>query len=98
MTVLKEELHRNRKSALKDQKQEVVREALYDAAIDIFAKNGFDETTVEEVTQAAGVSRRTFFRYFDSKDDLLADAWVNYTEALPEAVAACPAAVQPEQT
>jgi len=97
MTVLKEELHRNMKSALKDQKQEVVREALYDAAIDIFAKNGFDETTVEEVTQAAGVSRRTFFRYFDSKDDLLAYAMVNYTKALAEAVAACPAGYTPVQ-
>jgi AcrR family transcriptional regulator len=83
------------KSALKDQKQEVVREALYDAAINIFAKNGFEETTVEEVTQAAGVSRRTFFRYFDSKDDLLAYAMVNYTKALAEAVEACPAGYTP---
>ena len=95
MQVLKKELHQNMKSALKDQKQEVVREALYDAAIDIFAKNGFDETTVEEVTQAAGVSRRTFFRYFDSKDDLLAYAMVNYTKALAEAVAGCPAGYTP---
>lgn len=97
MAVSKEALHRRMKDALKDQKQEVVREALYDAAINIFASNGFDETTVEEVAQAAGVSRRTFFRYFDSKDDLLAYAVVNYTKALAGALDACPAGYTPLQ-
>ena len=84
-------------NGLRQQKQDVVREALYDAAIDLFASNGFDETTVEEVAREAGVSRRTFFRYFESKDDLLAYSVVTYANVLAEAVQACPATDSPFQ-
>ncbi|PYX84347.1 MAG: hypothetical protein DMG68_21055 [Acidobacteria bacterium] len=80
---------------LRNQKLAVVREALYDSAIELFARNGFDETTVEAVAEAAGVSRRTFFRYFDSKDDLLAHAIVSYTRTLVDAVEAAPPGASP---
>lgn len=76
---------------LQQKKQAVVREALYDAAIDLFAEKGFDETTVEEVAQAAGVSRRTFFRYFASKDDLLAHSVIDYVRVLVKGVESCSA-------
>ena len=65
-------------------KQQLVRDAIYDAAIELFAVKGFDETTVEEVAQAAGVSRRSFFRYFASKDDLLAQNVVISDLYLPQ--------------
>jgi AcrR family transcriptional regulator len=81
--------------SLQARKQELVRNAIYDAAIEIFSTKGFDETTVEEVAQAAGVSRRSFFRYFASKDDLLALSVVNYGQGLVSAVAACPASLGP---
>lgn len=78
------------KPGLREQKQEVVRDALYGAAIELFARKGFDETTVEELAQAAGVSRSTFFRHFESKDDLLSYPMLSYAAVLTEAVRMCP--------
>lgn len=46
-----------------------VRRALTTAAVELFATQGYDETTVDDITAAAGVARRTFFRYFRSKED-----------------------------
>jgi len=42
-----------------------------DAGINLFIKQGYEATTLDEIAAAAGISRRTFFYYFDSKDDIL---------------------------
>lgn len=81
--------------SLQSRKRQLVRDAIYDAAIELFAKNGFDETTVEEVAEAAGISRRSFFRYFESKDDLLALNTVNCGEVLCQTVKSSPAVMAP---
>ncbi|WP_241249659.1 mycofactocin system transcriptional regulator [Rhodococcus sp. X156] len=39
-------------------------------ALPLFARNGFDETSVDEIAEAAHISRRTLFRYFASKNDI----------------------------
>jgi mycofactocin system transcriptional regulator len=39
-------------------------------ALELFAKRGFEATTVDDIAAAAGIGRRTFFRYFPSKNDL----------------------------
>jgi mycofactocin system transcriptional regulator len=40
-------------------------------ALGLFERNGFDETTVEDIADAVGISRRTLFRYFESKRDIV---------------------------
>lgn len=42
-----------------------------DAGVCLFIEKGFEGATVEEIAAASGISRRTFFHYFDSKDDIL---------------------------
>lgn len=59
--------------SLKARKQQVVRDALTTAAMQLFLARGFEAVTVEEIALAAGVSRRTFFRYYDSKEDVMAE-------------------------
>jgi len=59
--------------SLKARKQQVVREALSAAAEELFLARGFEQVTVEEIAQAAGVSRRTFFRYFESKESVMVE-------------------------
>src|SRR6266511_4300118 len=46
-----------------------VRQALTSAAVELFLAKGYEETTVDEIAEAAGVARRTFFRYFRTKED-----------------------------
>ena len=71
-------------------KQRVVHDVIWNAAIDLFAEKGFDEITVDDIVAAAGVSQRTFFRYFASKNDLMGRNMLTYGEALKEAIKASP--------
>jgi AcrR family transcriptional regulator len=47
------------------------RHALRTAALELFAAKGYDDTTTEEIADRAGVSARTFFRYFPTKESVL---------------------------
>ena len=61
------------------------------AALELFAANGYEETTVEEVAAAAGISRRTLFRYFPTKADLVWGDFDDELERLADHLAAAPA-------
>ncbi|TQF73468.1 TetR family transcriptional regulator [Rhodococcus spelaei] len=72
--------------------REAVRARIADAALVLFDENGFDETTVDDIAAAVGISGRSFFRYFPSKEDavigdlVIAGAQLrdNVAERLPE--------------
>jgi AcrR family transcriptional regulator len=71
-------------------KQQLVEDTIWNAAIDLFGKKGFDKTTVDDIAAAAGVSQRTFFRYFSSKSDLMGQGVLTYGERLRAAIKASP--------
>lgn len=62
-------------------------------ALRLFSEQGFDETPIEQIAATAGVSRRTFFRYFGSKADVLWGEFDAEVAAITEALAAVPADV-----
>jgi AcrR family transcriptional regulator len=76
--------------SLQERKQELVRRELADAAWRLFARKGYEATTVAEIAEAAGVSRRTFFRYHASKEDVLIETSDELAEDMLAAVAARP--------
>lgn len=80
---------------LREKKQELVRAALRDAALDLFLERGFEAVRVEEITDRAGVSRRTFFRYFASKDDLMAQGVDEFREVVRRVAEGSPRNARP---
>ena len=59
---------------LRQRKQQETRERLKRAAIALFLERGFEATTIDDIATAADMSRRSFFHYFASKEDVVA-AW-----------------------
>nr|WP_296765953.1 mycofactocin system transcriptional regulator [Rhodococcus sp. (in: high G+C Gram-positive bacteria)] len=70
---------RKKPSSRVGRRPSTTRGEISDLGIELFAKNGFDETSVDEIAEAAGIARRTFFRYFPSKN---AVPWGDFDEQL----------------
>lgn len=92
---LRREMPVRGRPTLNERRAEFVRDAIWTAAVELFTEKGFDETTVEDIVEAAGTSRRTFFRHFESKRDLIAQPVVSYGDSLTAAIEASPAAATP---
>ena len=76
--------------SLQERKQELVRAELFNAAWQLFGERGYEATTVAQIAAAAGVSRRTFFRYYASKEDVLVETSDELAEAMLAAMAERP--------
>jgi AcrR family transcriptional regulator len=71
------------------------RELITDAALRLFAERGFDGVTIDEIADAAEVSRRTFFRYFARKEDVIVDWKQQMADELRTALAERPKRERP---
>jgi AcrR family transcriptional regulator len=76
--------------SLRERKKQETRATILKEARALFASGGFDGTTLDDICVAASVSRRTFFRYFPSKEALVfpnrqirLDAFANFIKARP---------------
>jgi AcrR family transcriptional regulator len=71
------------------------RERLVLAAVDLFADQGYDATTVAQIADRAGVTKSTFFRYFPDKRELLVAGQETLSLLLSEGIAAAPEGASP---
>lgn len=79
----------------RERNKQRTREALIEAAVELFADKGYEHTAVREITDAADVSERTFFRYFASKEDLVLSFIRDEAHQFAVALAARPPAEEP---
>jgi AcrR family transcriptional regulator len=77
----------------RERKKQQTRAALTDAALRLAAERGLDAVTVEEISEAADVSSRTFFNYFNSKDEAIIDGHLADSDLIRERFAAVPAEI-----
>lgn len=66
-------------------------ERLQRAALELFAERGYEATTVAEISAQAGVTERTFFRYFSDKREVLFAGQGHFEAAFTDALAGAPA-------
>jgi AcrR family transcriptional regulator len=71
------------------------RERLVDAALELFHERGYGRTTVEEIAARAGLTERTFFRYFTDKREVLFGRSGDLEKGIAEAIAGAPATASP---
>ncbi|MBB2745402.1 UNVERIFIED_ORG: AcrR family transcriptional regulator [Microbispora rosea subsp. rosea] len=71
---------------LRERKKRQTRQLISDVASGLFMQRGFDNVTVAEVAEAAGVSTKTVFNYFPRKEDLFLDRYPEAVELVTRAV------------
>jgi len=77
--------------SLRERTREAVRAEVRLAALDLFAEQGFDATTAEQISRAVGISVRSFYRYFPTKEDVLIGQNAQMGGLIRDALAARPA-------
>jgi AcrR family transcriptional regulator len=80
----------SRPEGLRERTRRAVRDEVMVTAVALFASRGYAETTVAEIAAAAGVSERTFFRYFATKEDVVLRGFELLGAALADRLAQLP--------
>jgi AcrR family transcriptional regulator len=84
-------------TTLAQRKRQLVATELTEAALQLLALRGFDAVTVDEIATTAGVSKRTFFRYFASKEDVVVQFLAGMGADMRAGLAARPAGERPSE-
>ncbi|WP_139327398.1 TetR family transcriptional regulator [Microbacterium sp. RURRCA19A] len=71
---------------IRERTRRLVQTELTSVAQDLFVAHGYENTTVDQIAAAAGMSKRTFFRYFPSKDDLVIGKYDLFADRMAEAL------------
>jgi AcrR family transcriptional regulator len=79
--------------SLRERKKQKTRWAIQEHALRLFAEQGYDATTVEQIAAAAEISPSTFFRYFPTKEDVVIQD--EYDPLLSAGMTAAPAELSP---
>jgi AcrR family transcriptional regulator len=82
-------------AGLRERARRAVQAELAAVALELFTERGFDEVTVDDIARAAGVSKRSFFRYFAAKEDAVFGGVQVMGDDIAEQLAARPADERP---
>lgn len=78
-------------SGLRERKRADTHARVHSAAMELFSHKGFEATTLDDIASAAGVSRRSLFHYFASKEDIVLSTKAGLGDLIEAAVARRPA-------
>jgi len=78
-------------TTLWDRTRQLASQEILETALRLFTEQGYDETTIAQIAREAGVSQRTLFRYFGSKEDLLGGGQDRFGQVLADAIGQQPA-------
>lgn len=79
------------RTSLRERSRQMVTREILQTALGLFVKQGYDETPIAQIALEAGVSQRTLFRYFGTKEDLLGTNEHQFAKVLISAVSEQPA-------
>ncbi|MEV1025935.1 helix-turn-helix domain-containing protein [Streptomyces sp. NPDC050264] len=87
------EAARRSTTTLWDRTRQLASREILETALRLFTEQGYDETTIAQIAREAGVSQRTLFRYFGTKEDLLGGDQERFGQVLTDTVGEQPAEV-----
>ena len=87
------EAARGAPATLWDRTRQLASREILETALRLFTEQGYDETTIAQIAREAGVSQRTLFRYFGTKEDLLGDNQDRFGQVLTDTISELPAEV-----